>query len=181
MTSKIIVFLFITSLAVSSSYSQQRQKRKYVAAPAENIFLAIASQPECPLKIENARMLLSIEGNRPIYQYRLINRGPRPIHYFTVVAWYSGGTGGTLSNPAPWDGRITKRLLMPGHIAPDKRDQDIEVVPLTAELRTKLGLSDSMKVVAVLLVDHVTFADASTYDNRKASQALGDFFEKFDP
>src|SRR5262249_1947131 len=178
---KIVVGLVITSVAISSAYSQQRQKRKYVVAPTENVFLTVASQPGCPLKIENARVLISIDGSRPLYQYRLVNRGGKPIHYFTMVARYSGGGGGTLGNPAPWDGRITNRLLMPGHVVPDKLDRDIEIVPVTPELRTKLGLSGPIKVVAVLMVDHVTFADGSTYDDRKPSQALADFFfEKFD-
>src|ERR1700741_2995511 len=115
MRNKIIVLLFVL-LAFSTAHGQQSQKRKYVVPPAETVFLAIAAQPDCPLKIENARMLLSVDNTSPIYQYRLVNRGTKPIHYFTVVAWHSGGTGGTLGNPAPWDGRITNRLIMPGRV-----------------------------------------------------------------
>ena len=177
-----IALLFIASFAFSTGYSQQPKNRQYVIAPPETVFLAVASQPECPLKIENARMLLSVDGNRPIiYHYRLVNRGAKPIHYFTVVAWHSGGSGGTLGNPAPWDGRITNQLLMPGRVVPDKADTDVEIVPLTAESRTKLGLDGSMKHVTVLLVEHISFSDGSTYDYRKTSQALVDFLEKLDP
>ena len=180
MRHKIIVLLFLAFFPFSVAHSQQ-QKRKYVVAPPETVFLAVAAQPECPLKIENARMLLSVDRNYPIYQYRLVNRGTKPIHYFTVVAWHSGGTGGTLGNPAPWDGRITNRLLAPGRILQTgKLDRDVELVPLTAELRAKLNFDGALKNVTVLLVDHITFADGSTYDNRKASEALVSFFEKLD-
>jgi hypothetical protein len=182
MKHRIIFSFLLTMVACSVGYSQQARARKYVVAPADIIFLTVAAQPECPLKIKNARMLLSIDGGPTFYQYRLVNRGRKPIHYFTVVAWHLGGTGGTLTNPAPWDGRITKRLVMPGHIVPtDKLDPDMEIVPLTPELRTKLKLDGSTRHVTVLLVDHIRFADESVYDNRKTSEALAAYFEKFDP
>jgi hypothetical protein len=177
-----IVLLFLLFLGFSIARAQQPQKRQYVVAPDETVFLAVAAQPECPLKIENARMLLSVDNTYPIYQYRLVNRGIKPIHYFTVVAWHSGGTGGTLGNPAPWDGRITNRLIMPGRVLQTgKLNHDVQVVPLTSEVRTKLSINGSLKAITVLLVDHITFADGSTYDNRKASEALVSFFEKLDP
>ena len=174
-----INLLFIMSVTYFTGYAQQPNKPQYVIAPAENSFLAVASQPECPLKIENARMLLNVEDNPPIiYQYRLINRGAKPIQSYTIVAWQSGGTGGTLGGRAPTDGR---RLLMPGGIVPNKPDPSVEIVPLTAKSRTKLGLDGSMKHVTVLLVEHITFSDGSTYDYRRISQALVDFLEKLDP
>jgi hypothetical protein len=150
-----------------------------VVAPAQTIFLTVAAQPECPLKIENARMLLSVDGGPTFYTYQLVNRGHKPIHYFTVSAW----PGGTLSNPPPWDGRITTRLLMPGRsvAGTDKLDPGMEIVPLTSELRTKLKLDGIMKAVVVLMVDQIRYADGSVYDNRPTLESLGAYFEKVAP
>lgn len=150
---------------------------QYVVAPPENILLSVASQPDCPLKIEAAQLLIAVEQKSPaLYQYRLTNRGNKPIHYFTVVAWYSNGTGGTLSGPAPWDGRITKRLLQPG-LSVRSRSDEVEIVPLTNELREKLNVRGPLRSLVVLLVDHVTFADGSTYDAEPASRSLREYFE----
>jgi hypothetical protein len=57
---------------------------------------------------------MPIGKGRAHYRYKLSNRGEKPIHYFTVVAWTAEGTGGTLGGPPPWDGRVTDRLLNPG-------------------------------------------------------------------
>ncbi|HXM36113.1 MAG TPA: hypothetical protein VN920_13055 [Pyrinomonadaceae bacterium] len=135
------------------------------------------------MKIENARLLLNVDPTKPpISQYRLRNGGTKPIHYFTIVAWSSNGTGGTLGNVPPWDGRITNRLLMPGQIVPTvKRNYDPEIVPLTSDLREKLGLTGPLKLIVVLLVDQITFSDGSTYSNVKSSKALLDYFETLTP
>jgi hypothetical protein len=179
MKQKIILLLFITATVSADGYSQGSRTRKYVVAPAQMIFLTVAAQPECPLKIENAQMLLSIDGGPTSYTYRLVNRGRKPIHYFTVSAWPSG----TLMNPAPWDGRITKQLLMPGRSVPGtgKIDPDMEIVPLTNELRKKLKLDGTMKSIVILMVDQIRYADGSVYDNRPALEALSAYFEKVAP
>ncbi len=46
-----IIILFIPLLAFPTSSAQQREKRKYVVVPAENILIAIASQPDCAPEI----------------------------------------------------------------------------------------------------------------------------------
>ena len=179
MKQKIILLLFMMAAVFSDGFAQGSRKRKYVVAPAQIIFLTVAAQPECPLKIENARMLLSIDGGPTSYIYRLVNRGRKPINYFTVSSWPSG----TLTNPAPWDGRITKRLLMPGRSVPrtDKIDPNMEIVPLTNERRTKLKLDGTMKAVVVLMVDQIRYSDGSVYDNRTTLEALNAYLEKATP
>jgi hypothetical protein len=181
MTLRFMFIVLCGLLFAMTAHGQQRKKPQYVFVPAEDIFLTTASQPECPLKIENARLLLSVDPtNSPVYQYRLTNRGRKAIESFTVVAWTSSGTGGTLGNPAGWD--TTNKLLMPGHaLSTHRANGDLEIVPLTSELRRNLGLKDSMKLVIVLLVEHIAFADGSSYDGQKASKALIEYFEKLDP
>jgi len=71
---------------------------------------------------------------------------------------------------------------MPGQIVPTvKRNYDPEIVPLTSDLREKLGLTGPLKLIVVLLVDQITFSDGSTYSNVKSSKALLDYFETLTP
>jgi hypothetical protein len=174
----LIVPLTMIFLGASSSLGQMRQseKSRYIAAPIENIVLSVASQPDCPLKIEDAELFISLEGtNPPVYRYRLANHGQKAIRSFTVVAWASNATGGTLSGPALWDGRSTNRLLGPGQSVKSGRDQ-IEIVPWTREARDKLKVDKFLMVV--LLVDHIRFADGSIYDGQSTSKAVLEYFEK---
>ncbi len=176
-----IIVLCAVMLACSTAFGQAARRSdrpRYVIAPAENFLLSVVSQPDCPLKIEAARLLIPIESNGPAhYKYRLFNRGKKPIHYFTVVAWNSDGTGGTLSGPAPWDGRITDRLLKPGQSIASG-SEEVEIVTLTNELRDKMNFRRPLPLLVVLLVDHITFADGSVFDARQASRSLLEYFEK---
>ena len=161
--------------ALNAHQTGKRGKRRCVVVPNETILLSIASQPNCPLKIEDGKLLISLEDGHLLYEFRLRNRGSKPIHYFTVSACGPGGGPGTLGLAPPWDGRITDELLMPGQVVSEE-DDDIEIVPLTDALREKLKLSGPMKAAVVLMVDQVDFADGSKYDDRKALEELRDYF-----
>jgi hypothetical protein len=91
----IVCGLFLWGATASGQVARRTSAAEYVAP--EDIFLTVAAQPDCPLKIEEAQLLISVNGGQPTYRYRLVHRGSKPIRYFTVVAWNSNGTGGTLS------------------------------------------------------------------------------------
>ena len=175
METLIIVGLLCLSVATVSAQRPTAVDVSYVVVPAQDVFLAVAAQPDCPLRIEEAQLLMSVDKGRGHYRYKLSNKGDKPIHYFTVVAWNAEGTGGTLSGPPPWDGRITDRLLYPGESV-QVGQSDLPIVPLNSTLREKLKLSGKLQTVVILLVDHITFADGSEYDARAASKSLIDFF-----
>lgn len=171
----VVVALCLLSVTASAQQRPTSPDVSYVLVPAQDIFLAVAAQPDCPLRIEDAEFLMPVDGGRGRYRYKLSNKGDKAIHYFTVSAWTAEGTGGTLSGPAPWDGRITDRLLYPGESV-QAGQSDLPIVPLNSTLREKLKLSGKMQTVIVLLVDHITFADGSKYDARATSTSLADFF-----
>ena len=114
MKSLIIVGVFCLTAVTSPAQRPTATDVSYVIVPAQDVFLAVAAQPDCPLRIEEAQLLMPVDQSRLRYRYKLSNKGDKPIHYFTVVAWNAEGAGGTLSGPPPWDGRITDRLLYPG-------------------------------------------------------------------
>lgn len=175
MKSLIIVGVFCLTAVTAPAQRPTATDVSYVIVPAQDVFLAVAAQPDCPLRIEEAQLLMPVDQGRENYRYKLSNKGDKPIHYFTVVAWNAEGAGGTLGGPPPWDGRITDRLLYPGESV-QAGQYDLPIVPLNSTLREKLKLSGKLQTVIILLVDHITFADGSEYDARAASKSLIDFF-----
>jgi hypothetical protein len=173
---RLIGILFFALLcAVTAIQGQQQSHRniqQYVFSPPENILLVVASQSDCPLLIENARLLINIDGkNPPLYQYRLRNRGAKPITSYTIAIWASSSTGWSRE-------RTLNELLMPGQtFSPRDQDQIAKVIPLTDELRDKLKLGGPMKAVVVLMIENVRFTDGSAYNAQKTAQAMQDYFE----
>jgi hypothetical protein len=162
-------------VATVSAQGAKTNDSQYVIAPSEYIFLAVATQPDCPLRIEEAQLLIPVGEGRPEYRYKLSNKGGKPINYFKVVAWSAEGTGGTLGGPPPWDGRVTDRLLQAGESVRVGRD-DVVVVPLDPPVREKLHLRGKLQTLVVLLVDQITFADGTKYDFQAASKSLIEYF-----
>ncbi len=165
----ILVFLSFTIVAYGQQGKNQNQRR-YVVAPSESLLLVIASQSDCPLKFEDAKLLISAkEDGAWGASYKLHNRGAIPIQSFTVVLWTSYGSGGTVARPR----RIENSLIMTGETVSGGDD---EIVPLTNELRDKLQLHGPMKALGVLMVESVKFSDGSIYNNEAISQALLAYF-----
>ena len=48
--------------ATVSAQGAKTDNNQYVIAPGEHIFLAVAAQPACPLRIEDAQLLLPVGG-----------------------------------------------------------------------------------------------------------------------
>ena len=175
MKSLMIVGVLCLAATVASGQRPKAVDSTYVRAPAEDIILAVAAQADCPLKIEEAQLLIPVGKGAVDYRYKLSNKGDKPINYFTVVAWSAIGGVGTLSGPPPWDGRVTDRLLYPGEYV-QVGQSDLQIVSLNSTLREKLKLSGKLQTVIILLVDQITFADGSKYDARAASKSLMNFF-----
>ena len=165
-----VVTLLIMSFAVVTYGQQSIPQRKYVVVPSKVMLLLTASQPDCPLKFDDAQLLISANKDGAWgASYKLRNAGSKPIQSVSVVMWTSDGSGGTLSSPIGND----KTTIMPGETVSGGSE---EVVPLTDELRAKLQLEEPMKAVVVLLVEKIKFADGSVYNNEGVSQALLGYF-----
>ena len=160
---------------VSGQASQQKDTRRYVAVPSENMLLVIASQPAAPIRFEDTRLLMSDEGHELAISYRLHNVGTKPIRYLTPVMWTSIGTGGTLSGSGPSSGRISDELLMPGQTRAEESPGAI--IPLSDAMREKLELRGSMRTIIVLMVQSITFADGTSYSDESTSKALRTYFQ----
>jgi hypothetical protein len=173
---KYVKFLFLVivlSLSIQAQENAKQEKPRYAVIPPTDVMLTVAVQPDSPLQIENAKLLYNLSTKRISYSYDLRNRGTKPIVGYISEAWRINGTGGTLSN----DWSDSNSILLSGQVAPDDLDEK-QIVPLTKELRDELKLSSEMKMLIVLVVRDVFFADGSKYDGNKTTDALVKYFEK---
>ena len=165
-----VVTLLILSFAVVTYGQQSIPQRKYVVVPSKVMLVLTASQPDCPLKFDDAQLLISTNKDGAWgASYKLRNAGTKPIQSVSVVMWTSDGSGGTLSSPGGND----KTPILPGETVSGGTE---EVIPLTDELRAKLQLEEPMKSIVVLLVEKIKFVDGSVYNNEGVSQALLGYF-----
>lgn len=146
--------------SVSAQQADSQQKRRYVVVPADQVLVTIVYQPECPLQFEDAKALVTMEGSHTS-GYVIRNRGTKPIRSFTI-----GIPGATITRSE----EFTKRLFMPGERTPG--DQNIEIVPLSDELRDKLKLNGPMKTFVIFMVIRVEYADGTVYSAESTYQAL---------
>jgi len=141
--------------------------------PREIGLPVVASQPDCPLQLENVITLKYVNGGT-WDSYQLRNRGTKPIRAYTI-AWLS--TGGPESISA-WPRRITDELFLPGQVHPRPgEDSQIEIVPLNRLLRERAKLPKQMQAVNVLMVVRVEYADGSIYSDEPTYKALQAYFK----
>lgn len=166
------LMLVLASGAIKGQQSAQKEKRRYFIPPPENLLLAIASQPDCPLQFENVKPILSADDGALEVSYQVRNRGVKPVRSFTAAVWTSLGTGGTLSGSS---GKTRDELIMPGQTA-DANCQN-EIISVTDELRDKFKLRGPMKAVVVLVVESIKFADGTVYTGEPVSRAIQSYFD----
>jgi hypothetical protein len=154
-----------------SAYGQQKAggPEKYVEVPRENALVLVAQQPECPLRIENAAFLVKADATDNIIRHTIRNISSKPVRRFTVLAYNSYATGGTLGNRT----LDSDMLLMPGEtLEVGESGKTYELVPMNDKVRDALKPEKGagMRAFWVLMVDRVVFADGTVYEDKKAAQ-----------
>ena len=71
------------------------EETRYAIAPSGKYLLTIASQPDCPIQVENGKLLLAIGVGGWGASYRLRNAGTKPltIRSITLSMWTEHGIG----------------------------------------------------------------------------------------
>jgi hypothetical protein len=170
MKQKIVLCWLVWLTCAGSPNAQQVKqgtKEKFVVVPSELVLMTVASQPESSIEFKEVRFLVSLDGGGT-RSFIVSNKGAKPIRAFTI-----GGVDWTKT----WSEDYTKRLLMPGETA-FKGDDNIEIVPLTSELRKKLKLNGPMKAILTVMVIEIQYADGTTYDARSTYEALKEHSER---
>lgn len=164
----------VASFAVTGQQQPSVKTQLYFPVPAESVLLTVASQPDCPLKIEDAKLLASTEGSlRQLYDYRVNNTGTKPIASYTLAVWTAEGTGSTLTPT-----KLDVPLYPGGRSELVSSRRDIQVVPVTEQLLQKQKLNAPLRIVAVLMIQTVHFSDGSFYTANDLSSSLEEYFLK---
>lgn len=170
-------FLLANFCFVSQLFGQDlgsKTRNRYFLVPMDAVLVASVAEPECPLVIENVRLLRDVEGRTPgFYAYQLRNIGTKSIAAYTLSVWYSDATGATLK-PETIEGNLLPNDTM---LAPSLK-RGLELVPLSKELRQRLGLHKVQQVLAVIMVEHIHFTDGTSYHSEKLSSAIEQYFLK---
>lgn len=171
----LFLLLFCLCNTVAGQENKPNENGGFVTVPNELVLLVIASQPQAPIRFEEASLLMSVDGRDLAVTYNLYNSGAKPIRYLTAAIWTSFGTGGTVTGSGPSSGTITDKLIQPGETI--KENGHHRIVPLTAELREKLKLRGTVKTMVVLMVKSITFADGTLYSDESTFRATQSYFE----
>lgn len=166
----------ITLFAVSSALGQDQlpARASYVVVPTGDVVLAVASQPDCPLRLDNARLLYNVTSNRLEYDYDIRNDGKKSIARFITEAWHLNGSGGTLHDD--WNDK--RQLLLSGQAFRSEEYKDSKFVPYTKEMREKFKIGKETRMLILLVVREVLFSDGTEYDGNEDVERIRGLFEK---
>jgi hypothetical protein len=176
-----VLCLSLVCLAISVKGQDSRQKEKWraIALPQEMVMAVAVPQPDCPLAFENLMAIRYLDGYLAGHgdeTYQLRNRGSKPIRAYKVASFVTSLDHALDASEVGWPTDTTNRLLMPGQAAPlSGEGHELEIVPLTEELRDKLKLRGPMKGILYFMVVRVEFADGTTYNDEKTFKALEAF------
>lgn len=159
---------------------RESERRKFIVPPNDVCLMTVASQAESPIQIEKAKLLFFVgPGSNWGASYQLRNSGVKAlrIQSITLSMWTAQGVG------LSWQ-EITQdseKAVLPGQLVPIKEDNhNVEIVPLTDEIREKLKLHGPMKAIVVLMIEQVKFSDGSVYSDERTSKAVQDYFQKIE-
>jgi hypothetical protein len=154
---------------------QRLPKRRAVVVPPDVVLTTIANELDCPLKFDKVSLIQYVDGAGGGGEvYELSNHGGKAIRAYSLAIWSSVGTGNFIEQKV-----VKTGPLQPGEKAPVAGEgEEIEFVPLTAELRDRFKLKGPMKAVTVFMVVRVEFSDGSVYSNESTFAALQEYFER---
>lgn len=164
----------ISILVVATASAMSQDKIKYETVPDDIVLVAIASQSNCPVKIEDATFLKRTDQPGVLIKYHLRNVSNKSIEFVSLMIQYSSGSGGN-STPMP---RVKKVLLPNETLEAVSEPIEYEIVGVYRSDQ-KSSTREQLKTLCILLVDKVQFTDGSVYEAPKTLDALFRFFEDF--
>lgn len=160
--------LLVFSSFIFSQAKIRPAKPMYSPIPTEDLFVVVLSQPDSPLRVENARLLLNLQSNRVEYFWDVRNISKKSVSGYQVEEWWINGTGGTMTT-------ILKTPLPKGRVAPETVSTK-QIIPLTNELREKLKEEAGMSRLVIFVVKDVEFTDGSRFDGSGTSNNVLNYF-----
>lgn len=167
-------YLFVISLLGLMTGTVFAQKKgMYQHVPDSNALVTIASQSNCPLKIEDARILKRIDQPGILIWYRVRNVSKKSIRLISVVAQNSSGSN---ENFIPDAG--PSRVLRPNQTLESARvGIDFEIASDPKPLDSQGPPNKELKTLYIVLVDKILFTDGTVYEDKRTLDALFQFFQ----
>lgn len=181
---KRILWIMVLLGALTNSIFGQGQLERYAEIPHEQVLLVVASQPRCPLKIEEASYLMRLDKPDLVQKYKVRNVSDKPIELFTVFAFFITSSGETL--PPPQTMWKDNKLLLPGETIDSLAGHSYEIVPLTDDAKAKLGkeqhiyFDKGVQRVFILMIEKALFADGTAYRDVTTSDSLGAYLQRLE-
>jgi hypothetical protein len=171
-----LLVLFLLATTAPAQENEPQAKAKYIVVPPENTMIVTAAQPECPVRLEEAKLIVNIDKRWDFrFLYDLYNKATKPIKSISVIFWTTENTGGTLTNG------LNGVTLLSGHrIVSELQTEQREVIPLTDKLRKDLKIDGKMKSVVILMVEKVTFVDGTQFSDTRTFNGLKQFFDEME-
>ena len=166
-------------IAVVQVYGGQNSKnsaQKCFVVPKEDVLVVAANVPDSPIEVVAAHCVGFLDGGSTEV-YSIQNRSSKSISGYTIAIVDSDGAETrdsiTISLPSAYfrQGEVRARSSSSEHR---------EIVPLTDQLRERYRLNGALKVIKVIIVVRVEFADGSVYDAERAYKSLKRFLDKDD-
>lgn len=173
----VICFVLIHLVLVGRAFGQSAEgqvDRRVVIVPASVVLPVVASQPDCPLQIEDVKFFKYLSGGGNAETYRVRNKGTKSIRSYTIGAWNTVGTG--------WENEhVIDGTLLPNQVFVPTGGYEVEVVELTESLRNQLKLRGEMQVIVVFIIARIEYADGSIWSNEATYKALKAHLDKISP
>ena len=164
----ILTLLFLYASAVNGQSGISEEKVRAVMIPRQVSLVTIAYQPDCPLHFEDVKFLAGVNGGG-LTSYDLRNSGTKPIRKITI--------GDSRGSRWTWDVASEHGPVLAGQLFPRSKEDWIEVIPMTSELRDKLKLQGPMQNVLILMVIRVEFMDGTFYDDEPTYKAMQSYMD----
>jgi hypothetical protein len=164
--SKLMISVAVGLLALMDVSAQSRPTLGQSTSSKQEIVL-IASQPSAPVRIDSATLVSSPNHDKWTLRFELTNTGTKPVRRVIPGLWTSLATGGTLE-PQPLTGD-----LQPGAVVKINSTQASHIGTPTSDPPAQTF----PRVLFVLSIEEVTFADGTRYSDNSTSKALMKYFE----
>jgi hypothetical protein len=174
---KIAQMVLVLSICVVSVIAGQKEdqheKEHMFVVPRELVLNVVASNFNCPFEVLNPQTLGGVDSGS-VQRFQLRNRGTKPIIYYKIAIVHSDGTEETRESRAA----IRAGWIMPGQIESFGSGKNIEIVPLTDELRKQRKVDGKMRAINIFLVVRAEFADGTAYEDEQTYKSLKTLFEE---
>jgi hypothetical protein len=173
MKKHLLFIVFFIFCGINNQYSQETKivALNKKAIPLKNVMTVIVTQPNCPLKVEDAITAKLPNGEEGIL-YKVKNTGEKKIRSYTVAKWLSDNTGnvssGVISNKIKLLNKndITGTMLNYS-ISSDQLSQDNKNV-------------NEIKRIAFVMIVEIGFADGSKFDATATLNSLEKHLKLFE-